>query len=360
MNIESLIREGIRLGPYTTLGIGGPARFFAEAFTEDDVLAATDWAAERAVPVFVMGGGSNLLVADQGFSGLVLRVVIKGISSLAEDDKVLVTAGAGEDWDKFVAHCVESNLAGIECLSGIPGLVGGTPVQNVGAYGQGVSETIVAVRVYDRQAREAFTLINAACDFSYRSSIFNTTARDRYVVLEVTYALTPEGKPAVLYPDVKKFLGRSHTKATLKEVREAVLSIRASKAMVITPGDPDCKSVGSFFKNPVISTDKLGRIEENIRHNGLLKADARIPHFEMPEEKVKVPAAWLIEKAGYQKGFRQGRVGISSKHTLAIINRGNATASEVLQLMREIQEKVHEKFGIKLVPEPVFLSADGW
>ncbi|HZS06318.1 MAG TPA: UDP-N-acetylmuramate dehydrogenase [Blastocatellia bacterium] len=360
MSVAEIIRERVRLGPYTTLGIGGPARFFVDAFSEDDVPGAAAWAADRSMPMFVLGGGSNVLVADEGFPGLVLRVAIKGISSEVEDDKVLVTAGAGEDWDRFVAWCVERDLAGVECLSGIPGFVGGTPVQNVGAYGQEVSETIVAVQVYDRRERQVFTLINSACNFGYRSSIFNTTARDRYIVLGVTYALRPRGEPSLRYPDVKNFFAGRTDNPSLKEVREAVREIRARKAMLITPGDEDCKSAGSFFKNPVVAAEKFRQIEEAARRHKLIGADEKVPRFEAPGRKVKVPAAWLIEKAGFRKGHQKGRVGISSKHTLAIINRGGATASEVLALMREIQERVNERFGVLLVPEPVFVSADGW
>jgi UDP-N-acetylmuramate dehydrogenase len=354
-----MFRERVRLAPYTTLGIGGPARYFLEAFHEKAVIEAAEYASHHALPLFVLGGGSNVVIDDDGFPGLVLRVAIKGISTHHEDGTVLVTAGAGENWDQFVAWCVERNLAGIECLSGIPGLVGGTPVQNVGAYGQEVSETITAVRVYDRQSGEIFTLINSACGFGYRSSIFNSTARDRYIVLEVTFALTPEGQPALRYPDVQKFFAKNAA-PSLAEVREAILQIRAEKSMVIVPGDPNSKSAGSFFKNPLVSESRFERLEEAVRRNGIIKGKETIPHFAMPDEKVKIPAAWLIEKAGFRKGHQKGRAGISSRHTLALINRGNATAGEMLQLMREIQEAVNERFGIVLIPEPVFVTARGW
>lgn len=360
MGIESIIRERVRLAPYTTLGIGGPARFFVDALTEDDVLNAVDWAVDRSLPVFILSGGSNVLVSDDGFAGLVVRVAIRGISSRARGSTMLVTAAAGEVWDHFVAWCVERHLAGVECLSGIPGSVGGTPVQNVGAYGQEVSETIQAVRAYDRQQRRVVELSSRECRFSYRASIFNTTERDRYVVLAVTFALTMHGHPALKYQELKNhFAGRGGL-PSLDEVREAVRAIRAKKGMLIVPHDADCRSAGSFFKNPVITIDRLAEIEQVARKQRLIGKGDSLPHFAAPEGGVKIPAAWLIEQAGFQKGLVKGRVGLSSKHPLAIINRGGATASEVLWLMREIQERVQEKFGVKLTPEPVFVSADGW
>ncbi len=336
----------------TTLGIGGPARFFADVRSEDDLVEAFAFAGECQAPVFILGGGSNLLVADEGFPGLVVRVAIRGI----EWQRDFITAGAGEDWDHFVGECVERNLAGVECLSGIPGFVGGTPVQNVGAYGQEVSETIVSVRALDRQTNRIIVLSNADCGFSYRTSIFNTVARDRYVVLAVTYSLEPHGEPALRYPDVKNFFAGASAQPTLREVREAVRTIRARKGMVIVANDPDCRSAGSFFKNPILTREEFVRLEESVKAEGLIRDDERVPSFSAGEGKVKVPAAWLIEHAGFQKGHTRGRVGISSKHTLAIVNRGGATAREVLDLVMEIEERVLERFRLRLVPEPVFVG----
>ncbi len=343
MNNRQLIQENILLAPYTTLQIGGPARYFAEAHNESELFDALAFAEQRQLPVFILGGGSNVLIADEGFPGFVLRIAIKGIEWRDE-----VTAGAGEDWDEFVRQCVDRNLAGVECLSGIPGLVGGTPVQNVGAYGQDVSETITSVRVYDRHTQRVVDLSNAECRFSYRASLFNTVARDRYIVLAVTCALEPGGDPAIRYPDIKNFFTDVSTKPSLSEVREAVRTIRARKAMLLVPDDPDCRSAGSFFKNPIIEQAEFARIEE--------VANERAPNFKAEDGKLKVPAAWLIEQAGFHKGYNHGRVGISSKHTLAIVNRGGATAREVLDLVREIQERVQEKFGVNLHPEPVFVG----
>lgn len=352
------MKENIQLAPYTTLGIGGPARFFVRVESEDELLAAFSFAETRQVPIFILGGGSNLLVADEGFPGLVIYVALKGVLWSNEGSDVIVTANAGEDWDNLVRQCVERDLAGVECLSGIPGSVGGTPVQNVGAYGQEVSETIVSVRAFDRHTGRFVELSAAECQFSYRASIFNTTARDRYVVTAVTYSLRPHGEPAIRYPDLKNFFSNVSTTPSLRLTREAVRSIRARKAMLITPGDPDCRSAGSFFKNPVVSAEMFACVEEIARANNLIGADERARSFPANDGAVKIPAAWLIERAGFQKGFQKGRAGISSRHTLALVNRGGATAREVMELAREIQQRVLERFGIALTPEPVFVGFD--
>lgn len=354
-----VIRENVPLAPLTTLGIGGAARFFVEISNEDELIEAVEFAGRRRLPVFILGGGSNLLIADEGFPGLVIRVAIKGISWGIEWREE-VTAGAGEDWDRFVGQCVERKLAGVECLSGIPGLVGGTPVQNVGAYGQEVSETIIKVRAFDRESKQIVQLSNADCQFGYRTSIFNSTKKDRYVVLAVTYALTPNGEPALRYPDLKNFFAGRNEKPTLAEVREAVIAIRLRKGMVIVSDGPanhsECRSAGSFFKNPVVSNEAFAQLEAAAREQGLIHNGERVPSFPAANGKVKVPAAWLIERAGFQKGYAKGRVGISSKHTLAIINRGGATAVEVFALVREIKTQVRNKFEIELFPEPLFIG----
>jgi UDP-N-acetylmuramate dehydrogenase len=238
-------------------------------------------------------------------------------------------------------------MAGIECLSGIPGLVGGTPVQNVGAYGQEVSESIVSVRCFDRTKNRMVELSNAECAFTYRTSIFNTTDRERYVVLAVTYRLVQDGEPKVVYKElVDLFLGR---KPSIRETREAVLEIRRAKSMVIDPADPNSLSAGSFFKNPVVSNE---RYEEISARFGVV-----VPKFPADTGNVKIPAAWLIENSGFNKGYRLGNAGISTRHTLAIINRGGqATATEVLALKDAIQSGVERKTGIHLQPEPVFIG----
>ena len=339
------ILENIPLAPYTTLGVGGPAKYFAIARTAGEVIELFDWASSSARDVFVLGGGSNLLVSDAGFDGLVIRIEIRGIEF--DIHAGLVTAGAGEDWDNFVAECVGRGLAGIECLSGIPGTVGGTPVQNVGAYGQEVSETILSVRCFDRVKSTIVELSNDQCGFEYRKSIFNTSERDRYVVLSVVFRLVPGGLPKIIYRDLQqRFPGRI---PSLRETRDAVIAIRREKSMVIDPADPNSKSAGSFFKNPIVSTSVSDSIAEELGLDS-------IPQFAAGDGKVKIPAAWLIEQAGFAKGFVLGNAGISTNHSLAIINRGSATSAEIVALKDLIQTTVLNKFGITLLPEPIFVG----
>ena len=333
------------LAPLTTLQIGGPARFFVRAETDEHVVEAFDVVARRGIDVFILGGGSNLLIADTGFAGLVLQVAIGGVKV----DGPNLRAGAGDIWDDIVALCVENRLAGVECLSGIPGFVGGTPIQNVGAYGQEVSETIVSVRCFDRLAKEVVELKNADCGFTYRTSIFNTIERNRYVVLSVAYRLRADGAPMIVYKDLRTLFG--DREPALGEVREAVLSIRRSKSMVIDPLDPNSRSAGSFFKNPIVDRSKYEEIETQF-------PGGTVPSFPAGDDRVKVPAAWLIERAGFSKGFRNGNVGISSNHSLALVNLGGGTANEIIELKEKIEAAVHEKFDILLQHEPVLVGFD--
>lgn len=342
------IQENVTLAPLTTLKVGGAARYFIKAETESNILSAIAFAKENDLPIFILGGGSNIVVADEGFDGLVLQIALKGISQ----ENNLITSAAGEDWDSFVKFCVEKNLAGIECLSGIPGFVGGTPVQNVGAYGQEVSETIVNVRVFDRKKNEIVELTNEQCGFNYRRSIFNTTEKEHYIVLSVTFALTSNGAPALRYKDVQQIFSDNDS-PTLKEVSDAVIEIRSRKSMVINENDPNSRSAGSFFKNPIVSEEAFSKIEEKAKEFGI---NETVPRFTTSDGQVKIPAAWLIEHTGFHKGYERGQVGLSTNHTLAIINRGNATAKDVIELMKEIQEKVEEKFSVCLKPEPVFVG----
>ena len=303
----------------------------------------------------MLGGGSNVLVSDRGFPGLVIQMALCGIRTGNTTDGE-IKAAAGEEWDLFVAWCLARNLAGVECLSGIPGTVGGTPVQNVGAYGQEVSDTIRAVRVFDRNSSRFVDLSKEECGFSYRSSIFNRESRDRYIVLDVTFALSTGGSPRVQYADLERFFAGRTTLPSLAEVRDAVLRIRAAKGMVLTPGDPDSRSAGSFFKNPVVSEQEAQAAEDSARATGrLAKADS-LPRYPAGEGTVKLPAAWLIERAGFSKGYGCGRAGLSGKHTLAIVNRGGASASDIVDLMHEIQAGVKTAFGIEILPEPVFVG----
>ncbi len=348
------IQENVPLAPYTTLGIGGPARFLAKARNEDQILEALVFAYSQSCPVFILGGGSNIIVSDAGFPGLVLRIELPGIQNPDGENAARISAGAGVEWDAFVQHCANRRLAGIECLSGIPGTVGATPIQNVGAYGEEVSEVIVSIRVLDRNSNSITELAGPDCAFTYRSSIFNTTHQNRYVILRVDFALRPDGKPRIVYQDLQRcFAGKD---PSLVEVRESVMQIRRAKAMLLLDGDPDSKSVGSFFKNPVLTPGAVAGLQEKARSHGILGISENIPCFPAPEGKEKLPAAWLIERAGFSKGYVAGHAGISSKHSLALINRGGASAREILDLMQRIQSRVQKLFGITLQPEPVFVG----
>lgn len=347
------LQENVPLAPLTTFRIGGPARYFVEADTPGVVQEAINFARARDLALFVLGGGSNLLIADAGWPGLVLKVAIQGIERLPEDDEgsSRFEVGAGESWDRFVCHAVMERCAGVECLSGIPGSVGGTPVQNVGAYGQEVSQTIESVQVFDLKDLQVRELCRQACGFAYRSSIFNTTERGRFIILRVGYALVPEGEAHLEYADLKRHFEGRDSRPNLAETREAVRHIRALKGMLIVPGDPDCLSAGSFFKNPVLTEAQ----HENLRKRALAKGFS-VPSYPALEKNRKVSAAWLVEKSGFSRGFGFGHVGISSKHSLAIVNRGGASASEVLALRDQIQQRVEEMWGVHLEPEPVIIG----
>lgn len=348
----NFIKENVPIAPLTTLRIGGRARYFVRAESEEDVIKAFEFAAQNALKIFILGGGSNILVSDEGFDGLVIQILIKGVSFENDDDEKTATAlvGAGEEWDDFVAACVAGNMQGIECLSGIPGFVGGTPVQNVGAYGQEVSETIVMVRCFDRKTGTILELTNSECGFSYRKSIFNSTKKERFVVLKVKYKLNIDGSPKIVYADLQKHFDEKNP--TLQETRDAVLKIRAAKSMVIDESDANSKSAGSFFKNPVVSKKVFERLQLSAKGGQL------VPSFPVDDLNIKIPAAWLIEQAGFQKGYVKGNAGISTNHTLALINRGNSSAEDIVGLMTEIRLKVLEKFRIELEPEPVFVGFD--
>ena len=349
-----LLQENISLAALTTFHLGGPARYFVEAKTIRDVEQAVALAQLQNLPLFVLGGGSNLLVADSGWPGLVLKVAIPGIDQrhgTNDEGKALFDAGAGESWDRLVSHAVMARCAGVECLSGIPGSVGGTPVQNVGAYGQEVSQTIESVEVFDRKDGQVRELCNEACGFNYRSSIFNTTERGRFIILRVVYALTPGGEAYIGYADLKQHFEGRETRPNLAETREAVRHIRARKGMLIVEGDPDCQSAGSFFKNPVLSEAQHADLQQRAAAKGL-----HLPSYPALETSRKVSAAWLVEKSGFARGYGFGHVGISSKHALAIVNRGGASSSEVLALKDQIQQRVKELWDVTLEPEPVMVG----
>ncbi|GII53443.1 UDP-N-acetylenolpyruvoylglucosamine reductase [Planotetraspora thailandica] len=339
----------VRLGPYTTLRLGGPARAFTEARTQDELVEIVAGADRRGEPVLILGGGSNLVVSDDGFDGLVVRVLTEGVDAEHDGDRVRVTAQAGEDWDALVARCVAEGWSGVECLSGVPGLVGSTPIQNVGAYGQDVSQTVTGVRVYDRLTGEIRDLTAAECGFSYRHSTFKGDP-DRNVVLAVTYSLErSELSGPVAYRELADRLGVAlGDRVPTAGVREAVLEVRRGKGMVVDAADPDARSAGSFFTNPVLTREEAADLEARAPGH---------PRWDMPDGTVKVPAAWLIEHAGFPKGYERGPVRISTKHTLALTNPAEkATTGDLLALAREVRDGVAEKFGVVLVNEPVMVG----
>jgi UDP-N-acetylmuramate dehydrogenase len=306
------------------------------------------------VPVFVLGGGSNLVVADAGFDGLVVRVASRGLSFTAAGDETLVEAAAGEPWDALVAETVARGLAGLECLSGIPGLAGATPIQNVGAYGQEVGETVRAVRVLERDSGQLKVLTAADCAFSYRDSAFKR-APERHLVLAVTFALRAGGAPALRYPELGQALAATVT-PTLAEVRQVVLGLRRRKSMVIDEWDPNRRSVGSFFTNPIVSAEQAARLVDQALAGGMVKRRQEVPVFAAPGGAVKLAAGWLIERAGISKGLRRGAVGISSRHALALVHHGGGTTADLIALAREVRDAVEARFGVRLVPEPTLLG----
>jgi UDP-N-acetylmuramate dehydrogenase len=387
------VREPVRLSRFTTLGLGGPARRFVVAGTDEEIIAAVRAADQRGEPLLVLGGGSNLVISDDGFPGTVIQVATKGIHRTTDPaagpdaarpaqpepgTPVTLTVAAGEDWDTVVASCVAADLAGLECLSGIPGLAGATPIQNVGAYGQEVADTITGVRAYDRAAAEVVELAAADCGFGYRTSSFKRSiaapaVTGRFVVLAVTFQLTTDRMSGPLrYAELAGALGldaaRQGTggqdegaRAPLGDVRSAVLRLRRGKGMVLDPGDPDSRSAGSFFTNPILDTVQFAALRRVVDERS--GPGVPIPQFPAGPGQVKVPAAWLIGQAGFQKGYQgadAGRPGsaarISTKHTLALVNPGEARTADVVGLAREIRDRVRDVFGVELASEPVLVG----
>ena len=343
------VQERVPLARLTTFGVGGPARFLVEAEREQDVADVFRWAAEQVqLPVFVLSGGSNLLVSDEGFEGVVLRIAIRGV----ERGACRFDAGAGEPWDPFVDQTIAAGCAGMECLAGIPGSVGATPVQNVGAYGQEVAQTIESVRAFDREAGGLVEIKAADCRFRYRTSVFNAEEKGRYVITRVRFQLREGGPPELGYADLRRAFAGQPTPPTLAEVAAAVRAIRHSKGMVVVPGDPDTQSAGSYFKNPVVPREAVAGVAAAA---GVEMAS--VPAYPAGEGEVKLSAAWLVERAGFPKGFRQGPAGLSTRHTLALTNRGGARCADILELERTIREGVLWTFGVRLEREPVLLGA---
>ncbi|MEV4440869.1 UDP-N-acetylmuramate dehydrogenase [Streptomyces sp. NPDC049577] len=342
-------RHDAPLAPLTTFRLGGPAARLITATTDDEVVAAVREADGTGTPLLIIGGGSNLIIADKGFDGTALRIATSGFVL----DGTKLELAAGENWSDAVARTVEAGLAGIECLAGIPGSAGATPIQNVGAYGQDVSATITEVVAYDRREGRVVTIPAAECDFSYRHSRFKREP-DRHVVLRVRFALEDAGglSAPIKYPETARALGvEAGDRVPAAVARETVLKLRAGKGMVLDPEDHDTWSAGSFFMNPVLSAEEhaafLARVGER------LGADVMPPAFPAGDGYVKTSAAWLIDRAGFTKGYGAGPARISGKHTLALTNRGGATTEDLLALAREVRDGVREAFGVTLVNEPV-------
>jgi UDP-N-acetylmuramate dehydrogenase len=352
-----LERRNVPLAPLTTLQLGGPARLLVTAYDEAEVVCAVRRADAAGEPVLVLGGGSNLVLPDEGFAGTVVRVAAHGLQARRDSERVLLDAAAGEDWDGFVALCVADRLVGVEALSGIPGTVGGSPVQNIGAYGQEVSQTITSVRAYDRRAGEVVVLSAAECAFAYRSSAFKADP-GRWVVLAVQFSLAEgELSAPVAYAELARALGvEVGDRVPLAAVRAAVLALRRGKGMVLDAGDPDSRSAGSFFTNPLLDPAAARALRERVAER--LGADVRAPEWPAGDGRVKVSAAWLIERAGFAKGHGEGAVGISSKHTLALVHRGGGRTEDLRALAREVRDGVRASFGVELVPEPTVLGRE--
>jgi UDP-N-acetylmuramate dehydrogenase len=337
----------VPLAPLSTLGVGGAARYLAEVASEDELRRALDWAAGRGVDVRILGGGSNLVVGDGGVDALVVKIALRGVGASESAGAVVLTASAGEPWDDVVRHAVARGWAGIECLSGIPGLVGATPIQNVGAYGQDVSQTICAVRALDRRTGRVETLEPADCGFGYRDSRFRRAEPERFVVLAVSMRLVPGGAPSIRYRELADELARREIAVpSLADARDSVLAIRRSKSMVLDPDDPNRRSCGSFFVNPVLPAEDASRVLARTGHGA--------PHWPEADGRVKLSAAWLIERAGLARGDSAGPVGLSTRHALAIVCHDGARARDVLAFARMVRDRVEERFGVRLAPEPVF------
>ena len=349
------IRHDEPLAPLTTLELGGPARHYVEARDDAEIGEALRWAEARGLPALLLGGGSNVVIGDGGFPGLVVHVATRGLRFEAARGEATVTAAAGEPWDALVAETVARDLAGLECLSGIPGLVGATPIQNVGAYGQEVADTIRSVRVLERATGQIRELAPSDCAFGYRDSAFKREP-DRFAVLAVTFALRPGGAPALRYRELADALAGAPA-PTVADTRRTVLALRRRKSMVIVPDDPNRRSVGSFFTNPVLPAAEAEAVVARAVASGAAAASADVPRWEAPNGTVKLSAGWLVERAGIPRGFRRDTVGVSSAHALALVHHGGGTTAALLALAREVQAAVRERFGVGLSPEPTLIGA---
>ncbi len=354
------LKCSIHLSEYTSIGLGGDAKYFISCATIDEIRSAFQFAESEKLAVQILGGGSNIVFPDDGFDGLIVKIDLKGIKREDDGDHAEVSANAGEVWDDLVKSCVRKNLAGAECLSGIPGSVGATPIQNVGAYGQEVKNTILAVKAIERKSLELVEFTSAECEFGYRKSRFKTNDKNKFVIVEVRYRFSKSGKPSVKYEELRDYIeskeketgGRKPKdgETSLENVREAVLALRRKKSMVIDPNDPNSRSVGSFFVNPILTDVDYGNFMEKLNFNRIKRA----PSYKSANG-IKISAAWLIENSGFNKGYKRDGVGISSNHALALVNY-SGTANELLSLASDIEKCVQEKFGIKLEREAVMVQ----
>jgi UDP-N-acetylmuramate dehydrogenase len=338
------VEENYPLASLTTFNLGGPARYYVSVRTEAGFLEALNFAKSRDIPIFILGGGSNILVSDRGFDGLVIRNGIRGVTNRTDGGSAFVHVGAGEDWQEFVDWCISENLQGVECLAGIPGTVGAAPVQNIGAYGQDVSETIFEIKAIEVDTGKPVLFKNEVCGFGYRASIFNSTSDGRYCITGVTLKLKKNGKPPITHPDLANRLKEAR-KFTIRHVRDSIIDIRGGKGLLVRKGHERFRCAGSFFKNPVLPAERAREIEEGLQSPGAYRS------WPLGIGEVKIAAAGLIEGAGFRPGYRKGNVGLSPKHALVVIAHSGATAQEVIEFTEEIQEKVKEKFDILLRPE---------
>ena len=350
-------QHNVLLSNLTTIKLGGKTKLFCNCKTIDEIKTCLIYAKTENLPVQVIGGGSNIIFPDDGYDGIVIKIDINGIKfKELENDLIEVTSGAGENGDDFVKLCIDNNLAGVECLSGIPGSVGATPIQNVGAYGQEVCNTIISVEAIDRLTLKTVEFTNEECNFNYRQSRFKNEDKDKYVITKVTYRLKKFAEPEIIYPELKKYLDKysnwdslKNGKEKLSVIRDSVIDIRKGKSMVIDSEDPNTVSCGSFFLNPVLTGEEFGELEKTCSKNNI-----NIPSYKT-DEGIKIPAAWLVENAGFNKGYRKGGTGISTNHSLALINCGGTT-KELLDLSDKIENDVYNKFGTKLRKEPEIIK----
>jgi UDP-N-acetylmuramate dehydrogenase len=349
---EPALQSGRVLAPLTSLGLGGPARHFLEASSRSELLDGLRWAQREGVPVGILGGGSNLVIADTGFEGLVIRLATRGRQLTRVDDHALLEVQAGEPWDDVVELALSEQLAGVECLTGIPGSSGATPIQNVGAYGQEVSQTIDAVEVLDRESLVASWWAPSACGFGYRHSRFKRESR-RWVVLAVRFRLTPGGTPSIRYGELARALEAGLASPSLREVAQCVRGLRAQKSMLLDPGGENGRSAGSFFTNPVVASELAERVKREALVRGLVKHTDEVPTYPAGPGQQKLAAGWLIEQSGIHKGLRRGAVGISTRHALALVHHGGGSTSALLALADEVRRRVRDVFGVELGLEPV-------